>query len=46
MEENEQIHVSGVDVLCNGAGWRGGCKNILGRIVEARLVLGVITRKQ
>ena len=43
MEANEQIHMSGVDVLCKGAGWRGGCKNILGPIVEAKLVLGVIT---
>lgn len=35
LEENEQINVSRVNILCRGVEWRGGCKNILGSIVEA-----------
>lgn len=43
MGENVQINLSGVDVLHRAVKERGGCKNILGSIVEDKVkVLDVI----
>lgn len=39
LEENAYINLSGVDVLCRGVEERGGCKNMLGSIVDIKLIV-------